>query len=77
MKNLFNMVALILGIGQSQAKPQVFNHYYPTTEHFYMNGKEVSKEEFNKSFSVNKKPIELDKTQFVKMMFNTKNIICL
>lgn len=71
------MIALILGIGQSQAKPEVINHYYPKTEHYYINDQEVSKEEFNKIFKANKNPKELDKVQFVKMMFNTKNIICL
>jgi len=77
MKSLINMFALVFGFGQYQANQEVSNQYYPKNEHFYINEREVSKEVFNKTFNTTKNTNELSKIQFVKMMFSTKNIICL
>lgn len=81
MKTIFKMIALLLGTGQSQAKQnnEFVNHYQnPIIEHFYLNDQEVSKEHYYKKvFNVDIKPSVLSKTEFVKMMRRTKNVICL
>jgi hypothetical protein len=63
---------------QSQTKENI--SYTTSTEHFYLNNKEVSKEEFygSKPVAVNKvKSNSLTKNQFITMMMVTKNTICL
>lgn len=74
MKNLFKMIALVFGIGQSNAQPQVFHYYHthPTTQTLTINGKVVSHK------VVGEKPNLklLTKKEFVAFMAS-KNIICL
>jgi len=74
MRHFFQLIALLLGAGQSQAKNNDSNVY----NHYYLNDKEVSKEEY---FTyTNPKPVvkkELTKLEFVTMMRVKKNIICL
>jgi hypothetical protein len=76
MKNLFNLIALILGFSQSYSTENKSNH------HYYYNGKEITETEFmeleNAQYSPRTQtPIsKLSKREFVKYMA-TKNIICL
>jgi hypothetical protein len=75
MKNLLKTIALIFGIGQPQAQPQVYHHYYPTTQTLTINGKVVSQ---TATPVKPKRTLDsLTKREFVDYYKKSKNIICL
>lgn len=77
MKNLLKTIALIFGIGQSHAQPNVYYHYdtcSTSTKTVYHNGKMISHEVINTPDITT--PKILTKKEFVAFMAS-KNIICL
>ena len=75
MKNLFKMIALIFGLGQSQSIPQQNDNSYSYETGTFLFGKKVEFIEgvgYRENANINL----LTKTDFINHM-RSKNVICL